>query len=355
MDWSSPRHTQHLANFQSVAAYFSQQQPSPDFHSLKPPAQKQPAPDVHSHKPPASPPVMKLSISASVVTTFGDTAVVVGSVAQLGGWDPSRGLRLSTDADSYPTWTGHVAIDCGGECEFKLVILRADGGVEWEPLEHNRKVKLSSGASRYALKWADPSAAQQVVHTSDPLVAATPSTASVVPSIGTLVGAPATPPKKLPVGSHQQHLRRPPPVAAAAAAQQSLAQAQPPQRPAFYTQPRANASFTVTTAAAPSPPPAALFDRERAEALLRSGSAMQPPPPPPPSFQAAPPPPVPPPPAVARVGPGGLETIFSQDLSWPPSLSPSVANSQDASSRPPSLPTSQAGSQRGSQKSIAED
>ena len=107
MDWSSPRHTQHLSS-QSVATYFSQKQPPPAFHS---------------HKPPA-PTTVHLSISASVVTAFGDTAVVVGSVAQLGGWDPSRGLRLTTDADSYPTWTGNVPIDCAslGECECEPVV-----------------------------------------------------------------------------------------------------------------------------------------------------------------------------------------------------------------------------------------
>jgi phosphatidylserine/phosphatidylglycerophosphate/cardiolipin synthase-like enzyme len=76
-------------------------------------------------------------------TAYGDTLVLVGDREELGAWDPGRGLRLS--GESWPTWRGAVDLPAGARVEYKLVILRAGGGVDWE-----------SGGNREAVVPTDP-------------------------------------------------------------------------------------------------------------------------------------------------------------------------------------------------------
>ena len=83
-----------------------------------------------------------VSFQAKVRTEWGDTVVLVGSSAELGKWDPHRGLHMRTDEDSYPFWRLEVKLGLAGPIgeahEFKLVVLRASGQMEWEPLAANR-------------------------------------------------------------------------------------------------------------------------------------------------------------------------------------------------------------------------
>ena len=60
-------------------------------------------------------------------TAYGDTLVLVGDRPELGAWNPHDGVRLSGAA--WPTWTGDVALRAGARIEYKLVIVRGDGGV----------------------------------------------------------------------------------------------------------------------------------------------------------------------------------------------------------------------------------
>ena len=88
-------------------------------------------------------------------TKWGDTLVVVGS--SIGGWSPSSGLRMVTDGSLYPEWNCAAAIELsvrdgsrgtpgGYATEYKLVILRADGSEEWEPLDGNRRIDVGGSA-----------------------------------------------------------------------------------------------------------------------------------------------------------------------------------------------------------------
>lgn len=80
-------------------------------------------------------------------TAFGDTLVVVGDHPELGSWDPRRGLQLTTTDTLFPSWTGNVKLPAGSHVEFKLVTLKADGSIAWEPGE-NRSFELdASGRS----------------------------------------------------------------------------------------------------------------------------------------------------------------------------------------------------------------
>lgn len=125
-------------------------------------------------------------------TRWGDTLVLVGSLPQLGAWDPTRGVPLVTDAASYPTWRLPAAqvFAVGQLCEFKFVIKRAphDGQpccVEWEELPDNRRLQLGAEAPaelRLEMSWGTPrtlawrrtSEARPVPHV--PNVSETPAT-----------------------------------------------------------------------------------------------------------------------------------------------------------------------------------
>ena len=93
-----------------------------------------------------------------VETQWGDTAVLVGSVPALGSWQPERGLRLATDEDCYPIWKGKLASlgYTNGIVEYKVVILRADGSAEWEPLVSNRRLPVCPGTARVEIEWDVP-------------------------------------------------------------------------------------------------------------------------------------------------------------------------------------------------------
>lgn len=107
-----------------------------------------------------------VSFQVQAETRWGDTVVLVGSAAQLGDWDPARGLPLVTDAASYPLWRLPAAqsLAVGEVCEFKFVIMRAahDGqpcSVEWEELQDNRRLQLGAEAPaelRLEMIWGTP-------------------------------------------------------------------------------------------------------------------------------------------------------------------------------------------------------
>ncbi|HJE57154.1 MAG TPA: alpha amylase C-terminal domain-containing protein [Nocardiopsis listeri] len=71
------------------------------------------------------------TITATVETEPGQEVHVIGSTPELGSWEPADGVALSTDADTYPRWTGTVTIEA--DTEWKLVKVGPDGSAEWEP------------------------------------------------------------------------------------------------------------------------------------------------------------------------------------------------------------------------------
>ncbi|MBR8742049.1 carbohydrate-binding module family 20 domain-containing protein [Nocardiopsis sp. MG754419] len=71
------------------------------------------------------------TLTATVETDPGQEVHVVGSTAELGSWQPADGVALTTDADTYPAWTGTVPL--GSDTAWKLVKVGPDGSAEWEP------------------------------------------------------------------------------------------------------------------------------------------------------------------------------------------------------------------------------
>lgn len=77
-------------------------------------------------------------------TLHGNHIRVVGSIAALGDWDPTCGLTLSTDASSYPKWSGSMALSsqapASDAIEYKFVDVSEDGSTAWE-MRSNREVR----------------------------------------------------------------------------------------------------------------------------------------------------------------------------------------------------------------------
>jgi hypothetical protein len=79
-------------------------------------------------------------------TSHGDVVAAVGSTAELGAWDPTKALKLTTSEADYPVWkSAPVPLADGTEVEYKFIVVGADGAAsQWEPIEGNRKLTAGS-------------------------------------------------------------------------------------------------------------------------------------------------------------------------------------------------------------------
>ncbi|KAF2242271.1 carbohydrate-binding module family 20 protein [Trematosphaeria pertusa] len=79
-------------------------------------------------------------------TTPGQDIYVVGSVAQLGGWDTASAVLLSADRyrSDMPLWYGSVVLAPGTSVEYKYIRKDAGGGVVWES-DPNREFTVPGG------------------------------------------------------------------------------------------------------------------------------------------------------------------------------------------------------------------
>lgn len=92
-----------------------------------------------------------VTFSETVVTTYGDTIKVVGSIAALGAWDVGAAPALSADAytAASPVWAGTVALPAGAAVEYKYVRVSESGSVTWES-DPNRALTVPSGCQATA-------------------------------------------------------------------------------------------------------------------------------------------------------------------------------------------------------------
>ena len=98
---------------------------------------------------------VRVSFEVRTETIFGDTVVIVGETPQLGGWEPERGITMSTSEENYPIWRVEPLLlseHNNGDVEFKFVVLGADGH-RWEPLPHNRRLALGGEEVQVIADW----------------------------------------------------------------------------------------------------------------------------------------------------------------------------------------------------------
>ncbi|GAA3766847.1 carbohydrate-binding module family 20 domain-containing protein [Salinactinospora qingdaonensis] len=90
------------------------------------------------------------SFNATVETSYGQEVYVVGSLPELGAWDPANGLHLS--ADTYPVWTATLDLPADTTFEYKYVKLTTDGTLEWEN-DPNRSATVSGSSATLTDTW----------------------------------------------------------------------------------------------------------------------------------------------------------------------------------------------------------
>jgi hypothetical protein len=80
-------------------------------------------------------PTVKVDFNVVAKTHFGQDVYIVGNTEELGGWgENGPGLKLETDASTYPNWrSATVEVPLGTRFEYKVVKRNADGKLEWEP------------------------------------------------------------------------------------------------------------------------------------------------------------------------------------------------------------------------------
>jgi len=82
---------------------------------------------------------------------YGQNVYLAGSLPELGSWDTSRALALSS-AD-YPLWSGSTALPPNTAYEYKYFKLNPDGTVEWETGDNRTAVSAPSGIDSYHDIW----------------------------------------------------------------------------------------------------------------------------------------------------------------------------------------------------------
>ena len=89
---------------------------------------------------------VSVTFDVRVTTIFGETIKVVGSVPELGNWNPDNGIPLGAGAytQDNPLWSVTFSMTPGQTFEYKFVNVAADGTVRWER-DPNRRDTLPSG------------------------------------------------------------------------------------------------------------------------------------------------------------------------------------------------------------------
>jgi glycosidase len=82
----------------------------------------------------------------------GDELRVVGAGPELGNWDPRSGLLAEPDEGEAGALVARAELPRGSMLEFKLALLRANGGVEWEA-RGNRYLRADRAAQAVELRW----------------------------------------------------------------------------------------------------------------------------------------------------------------------------------------------------------
>ncbi|GIF20291.1 hypothetical protein BJ973_001803 [Actinoplanes tereljensis] len=91
------------------------------------------------------PPANRIAATFNVTATtvWGQNVYVVGSIPELGQWDPVRAVPLS--AATYPVWSASLSLPPNTPVEFKYLIKNTDGSWTWEPTPNRTTVTPPTG------------------------------------------------------------------------------------------------------------------------------------------------------------------------------------------------------------------
>ncbi|KAJ7160393.1 glycoside hydrolase [Mycena filopes] len=92
-----------------------------------------------------------VSFAETATTTFGENIFLVGSISQLGTWDPAASLALSSA--SYPVWTITVNLPPNTAFQYKFIRKETDGSVVWESDPNRSATTNASGSQSISTSW----------------------------------------------------------------------------------------------------------------------------------------------------------------------------------------------------------
>jgi len=99
-------------------------------------------------------PIQQVTIlfSETATTTLGENIFVVGSVPQLGNWDPSDAIPL--DAVHYPVWGATVYLPPNKSFQYKFIRKTSNGNVvAWESDPNREYTTPASGVHSIVTSW----------------------------------------------------------------------------------------------------------------------------------------------------------------------------------------------------------
>jgi len=89
--------------------------------------------------------------SETATTTLGENIFVVGSVPQLGNWDPSNAIPL--DPVHYPVWGATVYLPPNTVFQYKFIRKETNGNIVWESDPNREDTTPASGVQSIATTW----------------------------------------------------------------------------------------------------------------------------------------------------------------------------------------------------------
>ncbi|KAJ3484790.1 hypothetical protein NLI96_g5399 [Meripilus lineatus] len=92
-----------------------------------------------------------VNFAETATTTFGENIFLVGSIPQLGNWNPSSAIPLS--AANYPVWTVSVAIPANTNFQYKFIRKEIDGSIIWESDPNRQDTTPASGSQTINTSW----------------------------------------------------------------------------------------------------------------------------------------------------------------------------------------------------------
>ncbi|KAI0330674.1 glycoside hydrolase [Cubamyces sp. BRFM 1775] len=92
-----------------------------------------------------------VNFAETATTTFGENIFVVGSIDELGNWDPDSAVALSSA--SYPTWTVSINIPADTSFEYKFIRKETDGSIVWESDPNREDTTPASGSQTITTSW----------------------------------------------------------------------------------------------------------------------------------------------------------------------------------------------------------
>ncbi|GFF63758.1 acid alpha-amylase [Aspergillus lentulus] len=91
-----------------------------------------------------------------VTTTYGESIYLTGSISQLGNWDTSSAIALSSSkyTSSNPEWYATVTLPVGTSFQYKFFKKESDGSIVWES-DPNRSYTVPTGCAGTTVTVSD--------------------------------------------------------------------------------------------------------------------------------------------------------------------------------------------------------